>query len=209
MTWSGFSKWARLSGAMLLLLGIVAISLATSELMAAPASAAKSASSRGASRLPTATEQARYYIPHVQEIINVNNTFCSTAIIVTVPFTSPGSVKIEVEVFGDAGGSIKLETVAFGSKAGARWTIITDSEIEEPFTLVDKDLDLTNFAGFAIVSASDPQVAPAAQGAPQHQALPRAAGGNPRISPGCAGRRTRLAKARLECEGSREGVDHG
>jgi hypothetical protein len=150
---------------MLLVIGIAAISLGASALAAAQSTALqehatvdKAAPSRSVSRAPTATQPARYYIPHVQELININNTFCSTAIIITVPWTSPGSVEIEVEVFSDTGVTEKLDQVVASSSSGVRWTVVTDSEIKAPFKTVDSDLDLANFLGFAVVSANDPRI---------------------------------------------------
>jgi len=166
MTRRCYLRWATISIAVVVVLGAGAISLVSSEVVASESStlqeqagAGKSAPSRSASRAPTATERARYYIPHVQEVINVNNTFCSSAIIITVPFTAPaGGIKLEVEVFNDIGNTQVLQTVAPVARPGDRYTVITDNEIEEPFVVVDKDLDLTNFTGFAIISASDPRI---------------------------------------------------
>ena len=166
MTGSGNQRWATFGVAALLVLGVSAITMGSSEVAAvgpeAPqegTSAPKSGGSTDASRAPTATEQARYYIPHVQEAINVNNTFCSTAIVVTTPFMSFASgVKIEIEVFSDIGTTLILQTVAPAGLPGKRWTIITDDELQVPFNTLDRNLDLGNFTGFAIVSASDPRL---------------------------------------------------
>jgi hypothetical protein len=161
MTWSGYARWVTFAVAVLLLLGVTVILLGSSEVEAFEADAPQQAAAaiKGSeSRAPTATLPVRYYIPHVAESINYQNSWCSTVIIVTTPFTSPSAgMSFELEVFNDSGVSQILQSWS-STGAGARWTIVTDQDIKPVWTVVDHDLGLDNFTGFATVNASDPRL---------------------------------------------------
>jgi hypothetical protein len=109
---------------------------------------------RRAQHAPTAGWPLRYYVPGVQEAINVNNTFCSTAMVVATPFGAP-AMSFEIEIYDDTGATQTVQSWAT-SLAGARWVLVTDSEIKAPFDSVDFDMDLGNFTGFATIHANTP-----------------------------------------------------
>jgi hypothetical protein len=163
MTRSTHLRWATF-GAVVLPVLFLSVLLSGSAEVAAVAQEppqslgnAKTGAGPSASRAPTSAYPARYYIPHIQEAINVNNTFCSTAIVVTVSFNA-SKTDLDLEVFDDTGTSVKLDHFAIGTVPGTRWTIITDDDIAEPFSNWDSTLNLANLTGFAIVSSSDPRI---------------------------------------------------